>query len=177
MPVKWDSDKDKFILNCLLTDPTITVGNGVIDSIITSWPSDFGDVPTKKAVSEHFLKIRKQNKKFTDGNGTITPSGTPTKVTKVRNTPSKKAANATPSKKANGVKTPTSKRKRNVDLEDSDGDDSEQTIALRAELGILDGGSVQASPTKRSRASVKYEETDDDGAYNSGSDFHVESDA
>lgn len=37
MPVKWDSEKDKFILNVLLTDPSVNIGAAAIENIIKSW--------------------------------------------------------------------------------------------------------------------------------------------
>lgn len=37
MPVKWDAEKDKFILNCLLLDPSVNIGTAVIDGIAKSW--------------------------------------------------------------------------------------------------------------------------------------------
>ncbi|KAF1346644.1 hypothetical protein BDV97DRAFT_223381 [Delphinella strobiligena] len=169
MPVKWDADKDKFILNCLLLDPTINIGSAAIESIISSWPTEFGDVPTKKAVTEHFLKIRKSNKKFTDGAATPTV-GTPVKANKTAK------PRATPVKKTNGngngVKTPTSKRKREVIARGSDeeDDDEDSVPVLKKELDGLDGEDGDVSPSKRQRTKVKYEE-EDEGAQDSGSEF------
>ena len=46
MPVKWDAEKDKFVLNCLLLDPSITIGGAVIENICKSWrTSCLDDLP------------------------------------------------------------------------------------------------------------------------------------
>jgi hypothetical protein len=37
MVVKWTSDKDQFILNHLLTDSGIKIGNEVLDAMIQTW--------------------------------------------------------------------------------------------------------------------------------------------
>lgn len=186
MPVKWDAEKDKFILNCLLLDPSINIGSAAIESIISSWrksldspsrnqanPSppagEFGDIPTKKAVTEHFLKIRKSNKKFTDGAATPTTVGTPVKkaAAKPRATPVKKTNG-----NGNGIKTPTSKRKREIVTRGSDeeGDDEDSVPVFKKELDGLDGEEGDISPSKRQRTKVKYEE-EDEGVQESGSEF------
>jgi hypothetical protein len=37
MVVKWTSDKDQFVLNHLLTDSSIKIGNDVLDAMIQTW--------------------------------------------------------------------------------------------------------------------------------------------
>lgn len=138
--------------------------------------AEFGDPPSKKAVNEHFFKIRKTNKKFIEGNGTPggTPGGTPAA------TPMKKAR-ATPVKKnKNEPKTPTSKRKRKELGGLSDDDEEVDAVAVpKTELNGLDGansdgGAARESPAKRARAAVKYEESAGEDADLSGSDFHID---
>lgn len=69
--------------------------------------SDLGDILTKKAVTQRFLKIHKSNKKLTDGASTLN-IGTAAEraTTKPRATPVNKTNG-----KGSGVKTPTLERK------------------------------------------------------------------
>lgn len=83
---------------------------------------------------------------------------------------------ATPVKKTNGngngVKTPTSKRKREIVARGSDeeDDDDDSVPVLKKELDGLSSEDGDVSPSKRQRTKVKYEE-EDEGAHDSGSEF------
>ncbi|KAI5208643.1 hypothetical protein E4T39_01311 [Aureobasidium subglaciale] len=116
MVVKWTADKDSFILNHLLTSSSIKIDSSVLDEMIASWPESFGDKPTKKAFTEHFSKVRKNNKGLAAG-GSPAPSTPSGAVTKKK-------------KKVPATKTPAKRRKTKITAESEDDDEAPLTKTL-----------------------------------------------
>ncbi|KAG2160736.1 hypothetical protein VTO58DRAFT_104723 [Aureobasidium pullulans] len=185
MVVKWTNDKDSFILNHLLTDASIKIDTNVIDAMIATWPESFGDKPTRKAFTEHFSKVRKNNKGLASGTATPTPStprGTATKKkTPASKTPSKRKK-ATITSDSDGedddeappTKTPA-KRKKTV-ASGSDEDDIDEEIA---ELGVKvkpepkDDESPSKKP-RRAASAAKYTESDAELSHSSDAEEYKE---
>ncbi|KAI9774806.1 MAG: hypothetical protein M1840_000022 [Geoglossum simile] len=128
MPIRWTIENDHLLLLKLLeTNPSLTVDG---KKIAAAWPTDRGEVPTPRAITEHIITIRK---KATDGSAT-TPRG-------------KKTTNPT---SASNPTTPTKRRRskvtKNVKFESLS--DNSGLIYTSADDNGDEGSS---SPTKKSR--------------------------
>ncbi|CAD0087112.1 unnamed protein product [Aureobasidium vineae] len=190
MVVKWSSEKDQFILTHILEDKNIKITTDVLDAMITAWrnpphstiemptnqsqPLPSALPPTRKAFTEHFSKIRKNSKVFTNG-GASAPSTPATTIARKRKTPATKTpakrrkANITSDSEpsddeAPPTKTPAKRRKNVTADEDSDNDMKKEI----AELGVKvkdepvdEEESPSKKPARRGKESVQYAESDD----------------
>ncbi|KAF1986294.1 hypothetical protein K402DRAFT_421155 [Aulographum hederae CBS 113979] len=112
MGVSWTAETDHILLLKILE-----VHNFKIDyqKVREVWPTNRGEIPTARAISERIVKIRKLN------GATGTPRG------KTTATPTTKSDTAKAS--SSKTKTPASK-KRKYDSEDADADDDDEDITI-----------------------------------------------
>ncbi|KAJ9642809.1 hypothetical protein H2199_004330 [Coniosporium tulheliwenetii] len=125
MPVKWSPDMDQLLLVKMMETHDLKVD---ANKIISAWPTDRGDIPTARAITERLVKIRQQatGKKGAASSGHLSIASSQTKGSSAANTPRKNAAS--PAMK--GTKTPASaaaNKKRKIanvasDAEDDDDD-------------------------------------------------------
>ncbi|KAI5272840.1 hypothetical protein E4T47_03878 [Aureobasidium subglaciale] len=184
MVVKWTPDKDSFILNHLLTSSSIKIDASVLDEMIAAWPESFGDKPTKKAFTEYFSKVRKNNKGLAAGGSPApsTPSGgiAKKKKTPASKTPAKrrKAKNATDSEdddEAPPTKTPAKRKKTlavsSEDAEDEDMDNEVSGLGIKVKAEPEDEEeSPSKKPARRGVSAPKYAESEGEASHASDAD-------
>ncbi|OJD29910.1 uncharacterized protein BKCO1_7000036 [Diplodia corticola] len=124
MPMRWSPDKDQLMFMMLLKTHNISINYG---AIAEAWPSDQGEKPTPRAISERLIKIRKQ----------VSGGASARQPRSLQSTPSKPKAVRTP---ASG--TPSNKRRRLADDDDDDRTVSRQELR---DLGIAND--PRSSPT------------------------------
>ncbi|MCJ1397945.1 hypothetical protein MMC11_001141 [Xylographa trunciseda] len=153
MPIKWTSENDQLLLLKVLETHSITIDTKAVSA---AWPTDKGEVPSARAITERVVKIRSLAK--ATGGGTFSvkssqsksPSATKMKASITPITPKKPRV-----KKENGIKSGveecvsgSGKRKRNatvVKLEYECGD--EGTGVENSNWLMQD----EESPTKKPR--------------------------
>ncbi|KAI5259449.1 hypothetical protein E4T42_00162 [Aureobasidium subglaciale] len=183
MVVKWTPDKDSFILNHLLTSSSIKIDASVLDEMIAAWPESFGDKPTKKAFTEHFAKVRKNNKGLAGGGSPApsTPSGgiikkkAPASKTPAKRRKAKNAIDSEDDDKAPPTKTPTKRKKTlavsSEDAEDEDMDNEVSDLGIKVKAELEDEEeSPSRKPALRGVSVPKYAESEGEASHASGAD-------
>ncbi|EON69616.1 hypothetical protein W97_08876 [Coniosporium apollinis CBS 100218] len=130
MPVKWSPDMDQLLLVKMMETHDLKVD---ANKVISAWPTDRGDIPTARAITERLVKIRQQatGKKGASSSGHFGIAAAQTKGTSTTtNTPRKNAS----SPATKGTKTPASaaankvkKRKLATAASDAEDDDEDLT--------------------------------------------------
>ncbi|TKX25973.1 hypothetical protein C1H76_1819 [Elsinoe australis] len=155
MPVKWDAQKDQFLL--LQITAYITLNKEHFDNIIAAWPTEtLGEKPTQRAISEHFVKLRQVLGKA--GVGNFKANGAKGgKGLKAPSTPSvgNKAApkSRSTTTKAKGASKLGGKRKRGIDSSEGEAEMTEEDdTPTHARIKTEDGGetAIQMEPIRQS---------------------------
>ncbi|KAG9562201.1 STE3-domain-containing protein, partial [Aureobasidium melanogenum] len=136
--VKWENDKNVYILGAALAALNASITNEIAESVIAGWPaSTLGEAPTLRAVKDQVKKLSSSS-----------PAATTTTATKKSGG---KKARATAAAKGKGKGTKGKKRVRDDDSNDEgEGQDEEQ--------GEDDGD--EQGPAKKQKVFVKQEEVD-----------------
>ncbi|KAH0343674.1 hypothetical protein KCU83_g8722, partial [Aureobasidium melanogenum] len=136
--VKWENDKNVYILGAALAALNASITNEIAESVIAGWPaSTLGEAPTLRAVKDQVKKLSSSS-----------PAATTTTATKKSGG---KKARATAAAKGKGKGTKGKKRVRDDESNDEgEGQDEEQ--------GEDDGD--EQGPAKKQKVFVKQEEVD-----------------
>ncbi|MCJ1432099.1 hypothetical protein MMC27_001455 [Xylographa pallens] len=118
MPIKWTSENDQLLLVKVLETHAVSIDT---KAVVAAWPTNNGEVPTPRAITERILKIRSLAKAA--GGGATSKISSPSKSPGVTK-PKASTTPTTPKKphtKENGAEngtpkcvTGSGKRKRNV---------------------------------------------------------------
>lgn len=135
----------------------------------------FGDAPTRKALTEHFGKIRKLGKTLLSGDGTVpsTPATTTAKKTKTpatkstvtkRKKPVISASDSEDNTSASRTKTAAKRRKHVASDSDADMKADMADLGVRIKDEPLDDNDTPSKPARRGAAAKmpKYTESDED---------------
>ncbi|MCJ1382718.1 hypothetical protein MMC17_005831 [Xylographa soralifera] len=154
MPIKWTSENDQLLLLKVLETHPISIDT---KAVVAAWPTNNGEIPTPRAITERILKIRALAKAA--GGGTSSDQSTPSKspgATKPKASTKPTTPKTPRTKKGTGAKngaedclTDSMKRKRSlpsVKLEqDLEGDD----VGVRSHNWLM---ADDESPSKKLRA-------------------------
>ncbi|CAD0087556.1 unnamed protein product, partial [Aureobasidium vineae] len=132
--VKWENDKNVYILGAALEYLNPSIGNEVAEAVIAGWPEILGETPTLRAVKDQIKKL------------STTSSSTGTKKPKA-----KTAAKS----KGKGKAKQAKKRTRNDEYSEvNDGEAREEEED--------DKEDDEQGPAKKQKVVVKQEEGDED---------------
>lgn len=136
--VKWENDKNVYILGAALAALNASITNEIAETVIAGWPtSTLGEAPTLRAVKDQIKKL-----------SSASASSAPIATAPAKKTGVKKLRTVKGKGKANKGK----KRTRDDDDEEEGEEDEEQ---------VADDGS-EGGLAKKQKVAVKQEEVDGD---------------
>ncbi|KAI9856562.1 MAG: hypothetical protein M1824_005381 [Vezdaea acicularis] len=161
MPIRWTAENDHLLLLKLLeTHPSLSVD---AKAIVASWPTHNGDVPTARAVTERFVKIRKDAK----AKGIVGDNGKLFSVTKPKGGTGvvKRRSTTTPSPtKARGAAARKKKNTPTPPTASEEDDDSQPATGVQAIEGVKQNhhSADDVDSADEDNAIIKYEAIGDD---------------
>ncbi|OCL12054.1 hypothetical protein AOQ84DRAFT_421325 [Glonium stellatum] len=125
MPIKWTPELDQLLLCLIIETQTFKLDP---EKVVAAWPTDKGDVPTARAITERIVRIRQRGKTHGKPNGKKSRFSLSFSASKSTNATPRKLgdpAPVTPKKPLSSAKSTPAGRKRKVVKKLSDDDDSD----------------------------------------------------